>query len=767
MSGRIELSAEQRAVVEAVEGELVVLAAAGAGKTRVLVERYLRIVREGTPPDAILTITFTRKAAAEMKRRIVDALREEGRAEDAQTAETGPIQTIHAFCQRLLRENALEAGVDPDVEILADAQASRLLEDAIESTLAHPPEGDEVDALIATLAGRRSRWEARSAHAGLKSAVRRVLDTLRGSGLSPDEIERSHASADAVEAAFSGAFLAQLDPRVRSAYSGDEAALDFDALARAYKECRIRAPRWLRQRGGDARAAAANASGLVRIACAAWRIAEEAMAARQAFDFCSLEARAVALLADSPATRERLRTQYRAVLVDEAQDVNPVQYRLLDALGIDPMLVGDPQQSIYGFRLADVRLFRERALASDPRLLRRNYRSDPGILAFVDRLFGGLWGETYRPMRDEAPLDLASDTPPPSCEGVEIWLQRQKDSASVARGVSELVRRGTRPKDVAVLVRSARFGIDLVERLAVEGVPARMVGGSERFFTRLEVRDVANMLRALTDPRDDFALLAALGSPMVGLSLDSIVCLAGESLGERLAAFSPPLEEDRALLERFLAWFESLRAYADRLGAWEVIAEVFAKSPYLEALAVRPDADQRLANVRKLLRLAVEEPELGPSEFAERIRGIQALQHKEGDAPAMNEDVDAVTVMTVHKAKGLEFPVVIVPDTHTKIARRPNPVVADPWLGLVAASYGGHPGWGHLWLSERLAEREREEELRVLYVALTRARHRLIVCAHPQATGGSLAELIGKQAARGDRLPPGLETVELERPAER
>lgn len=767
MSERVELSAEQRAVVAAERGELVVLAAAGAGKTRVLVERYLRLVREGIPPDAILTITFTRKAAAEMKNRIVAALRADSLHDEAQIAETGPIQTIHAFCQRLLRENALEAGVDPDVEILAEAQASRLVEDAIEATLAHPPEGDEVDALIASLAGKRTRWEAMSAHAGLKSAVRRVLDTLRGSGLSPEEVEARHRTADDVERAFSEACLEGIDPKVRQVYGREGEPLDFGALAQAYKECRVRMPRWVRVKGADAREASANASGLVRIACAAWRAADAEMTRRQAFDFCALEARAVALLAESPATRGRLRTQYRAVLVDEAQDVNPVQYRLLDALENEPMLVGDPQQSIYGFRQADVRLFRERAAEREAHRLRRNYRSAPGILAFVDRLFGGLWGDGYEPMREVRRFDLEDESDAEGCHGVEVWLQRRRDVGAVAQGIARLAQGDTRPKDVAVLVRSARFGIDLVERLARVGVPARMVGGSERFFTRLEVRDVANMLRALTDPRDDFSLLAALGSPIVGLSLDALVVLAGKDVSARLADFSPPLEEDRAALARFREWFDPLAAYADRLGAWEVIAEIFARSPYLERLAARPDADQRLANVRKLLRLAAEEPDLSPRAFAGRLRGIQTLQHKEGDAPAMNEDEDAVTVMTVHKSKGLEFPVVVVPDTHGKIGRKPPAVVADPWLGLVAASIGRYPGWAHQWLSERLADREREEELRVLYVALTRAQRRLVVCAHPQGSPGSLAELIGKHVVRGDRLPPGLETVDLEAPGER
>ena len=152
MKKKIELRPIQKEVVEAREPHLVVIAGAGAGKTSVLVQRYLRFVREGIPPSNILSITFTRKAAAEMKKRIVDTLREEGLFEAAREAETGPIQTVHSFCERLLRENAIAAGLDPEFEILAEAAKAEAREEAIQGAMGDPPDESSVRNLLHELA---------------------------------------------------------------------------------------------------------------------------------------------------------------------------------------------------------------------------------------------------------------------------------------------------------------------------------------------------------------------------------------------------------------------------------------------------------------------------------------------------------------------------------------------------------------------------------------------------------------------------------------
>ena len=443
------------------------------------------------------------------------------------------------------------------------------------------------------------------------------------------------------------------------------------------------------------------------------------------------------------------------VLIDEAQDLNPVQYRLLELL--DPhreMFVGDPQQSIYGFRQADATLFEKKGTTSHAMRLSKNHRSEPGILGFVDRVFGALW-PGYEPMAQ----DRAAHYP-----GVEIWIQKQKSAEEIACWVKEIVEEwgseGRKASEIAILARQLDYATQLLRRLKEVGVKARISGGAEQFYTRLEVRDVANALEALTDPQDDFAVAAVLRSPFVGLSLDSIVLLAQQKpiiSALRLARDTNPAgDEDLAKVIRFLEWFEPLAQYADRRSAVEIMGEIFAKSPYWANLARRENGRQQLANVRKLLLLAAQEPEAAPREYAERIRQIQAIRHKEGDAPAGDQDDDEITIMTIHKSKGLEFPVVIVPDTHKKLIRMMKDVEIDPGLKMVTTKFGRSSSMFHEWLTSTRQDREKDEEWRVMYVALTRAKEKLCVAANPGGGGGRIADEICKLMGFKDGAPPGV-----------
>ncbi len=758
------LSPEQQQVVNAQHGRFVVTAAAGAGKTYVLVERYLRhVVEEGLRPDQILTITFTKKAAAVMKGRIVKALREQGLMDHAQIAETGPIQTIHSFCERLLRENSLEAGLDPGFGILTEAQSSRLVAECVREALASDLEdAPQAETLIAFLAGKRQAYGGnKSPYSLLEGAVEDVLQELRSSTRTQLEIAQWHASPSELERCWEDRMVAALPEDVQAALADVEADWLQERISDASKATGKRVPSWARARQEPEaeREALHHVCGLVQLACSAWWRLQREMDRLQALDFTELEARAVRLLSQSAATRERMRQEYRVAMVDEAQDVNPIQFQLLGLLDIErEMLVGDAQQSIYGFRQADVRTFRERSASLETLRLSKNYRSDEGILSFVDLLFGQLWSGDYVRMNKPAGFDL-DNVVSIDCSGVELWKQPAQDKYATADFIAELLAEGAVKKDVAVLVRDSSYAVELKKRLDDLSIDCKIAGGSEKFYTRLEVRDLANALRAVADPYDDFSLLACLRSPMAGLTLDSIVLLGKEpNVAERLASFEPPVEEDVDRLRQFLKWFEPLRKLADRLSAWEVLGEIFARSDYLAALARRPDAEQLLANVRKLLSLAAQEPELGPIEYSDRIREIQELRHKEGDAPAGAEDADVVTIMTIHKSKGLEFPIVVVPQTDRRLAQKPKELTVEPRLGLVATRFGKAPCMMHRWLSELKREREEAEELRVLYVALTRAEKRLCICLYPPRNYRTLSKAILDVV--GQNPPPGVRVRE-------
>jgi ATP-dependent exoDNAse (exonuclease V) beta subunit len=346
----------------------------------------------------------------------------------------------------------------------------------------------------------------------------------------------------------------------------------------------------------------------------------------------------------------------------------------------------------------------------------------------------------------------------PFYPGIELWEQQDKDVIATAALLQQMLdEHHVKLSDVAILVRDSMFAHEIKSALDAAQIPCRITGGTERFYARLEIRDLANTLRALGDPFDDFAMLAMLRSPVVGLSLDAISLLAlNRPVVEALPTFESPVEEDGPQLKRFLEWFTPLRSFADRLSAWEVLSELFAVSDYLPSLARRYGSAQLLANVRKLLRLAAEEPELGPLEYAERIREIQRLKHREGDAPAEDEKAELITIMTIHKAKGLEWPVVIVPQMHKAIGKRTNEVEVDPRLRMAVTKFGKRPSVFYTWLAEQRNAREHEEELRLLYVAFTRAKERLCVVTHGSAKTDTPARRIAGIIGFGKSDPAGM-----------
>ena len=478
-----------------------------------------------------------------------------------------------------------------------------------------------------------------------------------------------------------------------------------------------------------------------------------------------LESKAIRLIETSDVARERIRNQCQAVLVDEAQDLNPLQYRLVDSIkAAAEMMVGDPQQSIYGFRFADRGLFMDRCSTVETFELSVNHRSVPGILRFVDEVFAPIWGDEHSSM---SPVIVSDDDPfgptgRPDCDGVELWPLEAKDTASVALLIHQMVKEGEKPSDIAVLARSNSTVNLIAEKLGQLGVPHRSVGASERFYTRLEVRDLSNAFEALCDPYEDFPLLALLHSPFVGLSIDATVWLASQSpVIEALDRELPFGEGDLEKLENFKSWFEHARANADRVPAWETMAFLLRETPFLVETAKSLNAFQTLANVRKLFTMATAEPELNARDFANRVREVQFLRHREGDAPVLDQEDEAVTLMTIHRAKGLEFEVVVLPETHPKLTPRRKEVASDPPRGLIVTNLRKPSSAFHRWLSEAEAERGREEELRVLYVGMTRARRKLCVVVSQEGGHESAASLVALRAGMPKSVLPGVKVRRL------
>jgi ATP-dependent helicase/nuclease subunit A len=403
-----------------------------------------------------------------------------------------------------------------------------------------------------------------------------------------------------------------------------------------------------------------------------------------------MQIRALQLLRDSATVRRRYQRMFRYTLVDETQDIDGLQAQIIDILseGGNLMVVGDAQQSIYGFRYADPRVFegwQQRACDNGGRLvpLQANFRSHPDILAFVEKVFGHWWGARFlvlQPMRPAAP---AHEEP-----RVQVWVMPQRDAAAEARLVASQIHHWVCTESLTVhdpetdALRPAQYGdfallfhqftkVGAFEQaFRAVGAPYYVVGGGRGYWTQYEVRDLTNLLRALCDPEDDLALAAVLRSPFVGLSMDALMSLtlhaeqADLPLRLCLQADLALEDADRARLEAFLAWFEPLCL---RVGEWSVgalLARALEASQYESRLLAQGEAGkQAVANVRKLLAIALEQPTVAPRDFAAQLELTSRLEQREGNAPTYEESANVVRFYTVHAAKGLEFPVVFVVDT--------------------------------------------------------------------------------------------------------
>ncbi len=777
-------TSEQAEAISRRRGDLLLDAGAGSGKTSVLVERFVRAVLEdGVEVGAILAITFTEKAAGELRERIGARLRELGARDRAREAESAYVSTIHGFCARVLRTHALAAGLDPAFAVLDQAAAEELAErafaGALEDLAASAPGGVELiaaygpaalhEAILATHGRLRSRGEAaprlpalgpapalavpaaalRDAAAGLAAE----LGAIVAPGVRVGQALERLAEVGAVLAA-AEPWPGELD---RIALPGGNGAALATPACVAYAEALSAVRRACEHR----RALAVHAllDRLLRDFATRYAVLKRE---RSGLDFEDLELLACRLL-ERPELGERYRTRFAHVMVDELQDTNRVQLALIELLAAGNLFtVGDAQQSIYGFRHAEVELFERRGRELEARgaraTLRTNFRSHPQILTALNGAFATAVGERFRPLRagrgDADPgeplveLLIADKGADWLADGLAApW--RLAEARALARRVAELRAHGVAPGEVVVLTR-ATTDLRAYERaLEALGIPTYMIGG-RGYWSHPQVIDVVAYLRTLANPRDEEALLTVLASPLHGLDLDGVLLLAaaaraagtdlwsllrdpGERLGELGAA-------EREPLGAFVAWLVGERAQVTRLGVPELIERALDQTGYDLAVLARPGGERALANVRKLTRLGGEHELAGgpdlPGFLALAARraagGPGGGESRESEAPVESEGLDAVRLMTIHRAKGLEFPVVCVADLGRSPIRFPEliRVGADGRFGLRLSEPGSgraEPALDYAALGEAQLRAEREEERRLFYVAMTRARERLIL----------------------------------------
>ncbi len=596
------LTAAQRQAVTHVDGPLLVLAGAGSGKTRVVTRRVAHLLHSGIAAENILAITFTNKAAGEMRQRI-DALVPGSRVW---------VGTFHGFCARLLRIHARLVGIDAAFTIYDQADRLRAVKDVMERLL-----GDE-----------------------------------------------GHLTPERVEAVISRAKNDLLSPQA------------------------------LRARAHDER------DGLIARIFEAY---EEKLRVSSAVDFDDLLGHTVTILKNHPDVRAGLDRRYRHVLVDEYQDTNLAQYAIVRALSVDhPNLcvTGDPDQSIYGWRganLANILEFEHDYPGCRVVKLERNYRSTKNILSVADHLI--------RFNRKRKPKSLLTENPRGAPVLLSVYARETDEAEGIARRIATLVQEGEYQfRDIAVFCRMTALTRPIEQAFRTARIPYQIVGGVS-FYERQEVKDVLSYLNLMANPKDDLSFARVVNVPPRGLgktSLEHLLTAArqrGIPLLEmaRQARRVDGLKEKAARgLEDFTRLIDELAVFCDH-SAEEVIRLLLGRTGYRDYLGegARDKGEDRLANLDELISAAREfdheHPGAPVHEFLAEVTLASPIDR-------WDQDHGAVTLMTLHAAKGLEFPVVFVSALEE---------------GLLPHTRANND------------DDELEEERRLLFVGITRARREL------------------------------------------
>ena len=847
---RADLTPEQSLAL-GVRGASVALGAgAGCGKTTVLTRRFVDDLAE-RPQGGLVALTFTEKAARELRGRVRAACRarldEAGddapRWRDAlRGLEAAPIGTFHAFCGRLLRRFPIEAGVTPGFSVLEESIAPSVRDGALARSFrgwlaAKDPDLIALavefglsavrEALSELIAGRargdlhmwadrepdevvalwQERWEREARPnllADLAQSARPCLALMADHPCSHPVMReriaflREHLPnlprSDDAES-----LLDELKAAARVQGGGSKAHWPsesvFEGVKKGLNDFRAsidKARVALRWDEGTTLLSAEQGGRLARLATVAIAAYDRAKQDAGMLDFDDLLVKTRDLLRDRAGDLgDAFLGPMPALLVDEFQDTDPIQGEILRHLAGPEFgsgslfLVGDPKQSIYRFRGAQPRIFQE-FRADFPeggkRYLTKNFRSVPGILNFVNALFAETFpdpAEALRPGPAEAPPGagpavefLWADEPAADPSKKPTAHQRRLAEARwIARHLSRRLDAGwpirdpdtdevrkAHGGDVAILFRSLTDLGPYENALVAEGLDYHVVGGSA-YFAQQEVIDLINLLSAIEDPCNALALAGVLRSPFFCLSDDGLYWLAtaggdlARNLEQRSRIESIPAA-DRPKLDRAHALLTSWRALKDRLPMAALLDRALDDTGYEAALLGEPLGPRKRANVRKLVRLARRFDRQGGftlSDFVGRLRNDLKRPPKEEQAASTEERGTSVRLMSIHQAKGLEFPIVILPDLDRKPPGERGGVAFDPDLGpLVRPTRDDDPEGESPeslgWLIHRRTEarEEAEEALRLFYVATTRPRDALILSsgtppdARPQSSAMAL-----------------------------
>ena len=816
---------------------VVVIAGAGTGKTTILVNRILNLLLREPDPLAIteiVALTFTNKAATEMKQRLrAQLLRLTEQADDListfrsryhisaeqvgerarialEQMEKAQIGTLHSFAAHLLRLHPVESELDPlfqeddgsRFKELFHSYWDRWLDDELGS--AGPQHDrwrrvlagttlDDLQQFTSALAGdfvELDELERQCRSSSLEGSLRDWVATMHGRAATllaaQDRPKRRKAEQMLAAAVQSLAFLLEQGPRGLGNFPQD----DRDVLQ---KDLGKAPAGWDEASFGEAASIIGLAQQLLTVDQVYFQEVVTLVRpfldhVRQGFHnsgwiaFDGLLARAKTLLRDHPTARARIKQTYRAILVDEFQDTDPVQYEIILYLGeragshqtawhdvdLEPgklFIVGDPKQSIYAFRRADIEAFERvvakiRAGGGGVYSLVTNFRSDGAVLDVVNNVFDRLFQPTEhvqpanerlatkpqrKPEVSVSGVQLRLVMPGEEDEEFDVQAATRAEAEALARWLKEELLAGTtvtdrnrrqgplQPGHIALIFRKltqAQVYLDALRRYDI----AYITDGEKHFYRRQEIIDLVNLLRVIDNPHDTIALVGILRSPLGSMTDRDLLALQqNEGLDyqqqERLSGWNHP---QVGIVRRLYEQLAELHQIVPLRPVPDAINLIFERLPILELAAASLHGEQAVANLRKIRDMAealADRPHLTLTGFVDLMMTRVSEQPDEAESALAEESLDAVRVLTIHKAKGLEFPVVILPGLHQgSKSPRKGPSIHHDWSSrCYSLQMGGRSNLGAVLVDLKMAAREEAEQRRLLYVGMTRARDLLVL----------------------------------------
>jgi ATP-dependent helicase/nuclease subunit A len=833
------------AQIEAItkNGNLIVSAAAGAGKTTVLTERVFRLVTEGMPVDRLLVLTFTRAAAGEMKARISKRLTEAAQKEtgakkaeyrrQAAAVANASISTIDAFCARVVFRHFFRVGLTPSVSTLDETETAVLRAEtrsaALDALAGQRPE--DFRALIVAFGSEPALLAAMEDFEDFLSAQpepllwmerneasledRETFEKQLVFALESDKAELIRAidalqtETDRVPSAYGKilSILSELLARARGALLQDTRAgyaaalsgiLDIkDSLrfpngtpeedkagvqkakamfrdvikAQAERNAETNDALWTRELA---------AAPVLRSFYALMRAYLDAFAAakreKNAVDFSDLEHMTIEILKDDEIAAE-YRERYLAIIVDEYQDSNRVQETILNRIARPGGLffVGDVKQSIYRFRMAEPKLFLEKCETfrgeRGARIdLGHNFRSGKAVVDAVNAVFGTIMKKPVAGIEYDARARLIKGNPdvPDGCCELHLFAKENdpddeetlEDAEAEARFAANVIleriqrpvkdgkaERNCRYEDFAVLLRNKKHARVWAQTLAEAGIPcyAQASGG---YFDAIEVKLLLSLLSVLDNRRQDIPLLAVLRSPLFGFTDSELSELRIRDRKHPLLDCLLNAKETEPKVAAFFDAIERYDALSRRIPLSELIERIADETHYREMIGALPGGEQRLANIGALVRAAADCDASGMSGVHGFLRFMENVRATEKLGAAATVTADVVRIMTVHASKGLEFPFVFYAGLGGMFNRRDEmkALLPEPALGTGLKyfdEYGvPHETLTHTNAVHAVSDASWAEELRVLYVGMTRAKQELYLLGSA-SNAGTLSEAQG------------------------